>query len=310
VQWNDLLGYSLSASALVLSRGRRSASRLVLLLLLDKASARRKRTKANERPVDMRIITYSDLHLEFGSGWTLPSEADGDLMILAGDIVMLRDYDPLDRLLQKWKKPVLYVTGNHEYYTQRPMNEEDDRFKAWLEANHPHVKLLLDEEISIGGVNFFGGTMWTNFNGGDLRAMETARSQMNDFRLIYNPDQTIFSPADAVELHNDFASKLLNWFGKDLRGPRVVVSHNAPVINPNSKCKGSSLAPAFTSLDMVEIIGNHQPDLWVYGHTHECDHQTIGGTRIISNQLGYPNNSGGFECKDFDEAGLPIEVGV
>lgn len=294
----------------MLSRERLSTNRLVHLLLLDKASGRRKRTKANEQPVDMRIITYSDLHLEFGSGWTLPSEADGDLMILAGDIVMLRDYDPLDRLLQKWKKPVLYVTGNHEYYTQRPMTEEDDRFKAWLEGNHPHVKLLLDEEISIGGVNFFGGTMWTNFNGGDLRAMETARSQMNDFRLIYNPDRTIFSPADAVELHKHFASKLLNWFGKDLRGPRVVVSHTAPVINPNSKYKGSSLAPAFNSLDMVEIIENHQPALWVYGHTHECDHQTIAGTRIISNQLGYPNNSGGFECKDFDEAGLPIEVGV
>jgi predicted phosphodiesterase len=266
--------------------------------------------KTNKRPVDMRIITYSDLHLEFGSGWTLPSEADGDLMILAGDIVMLRDYAPLDRLLQKWQKPVLYVTGNHEYYTQRPVNEEDDRFKAWLEGKHPHVKLLLDEEISIGGVNFFGGTMWTNFNGGDLRAMETARSQMNDFRLIHNPDQTIFSPADAVALHKNFASKLLNWFGKDLRGPRVVVSHNAPVINPNSKYKGSSLAPAFNSLDMVEIIENHQPTLWVYGHTHECDDQTIGGTRIIANQLGYPNGSGGFECKDFDEAGLPIEVGV
>jgi len=33
-------------------------------------------------------------------------------------------------------------------------------------------------------------------------------------------------------------------------------------------------------------------------------------TRIISKQLGYPGNLGGFECKDFDEAGLPVEVGV
>jgi predicted phosphodiesterase len=69
-------------------------------------------------------------------------------MILAGDIITLGDYDPLDQLLQKWKKPVLYVTGNHEYYTKRPMNEEDKEFKAWLESKHPHVKLLLDEEVS------------------------------------------------------------------------------------------------------------------------------------------------------------------
>ena len=142
------------------------------------------------------------------------------------------------------------------------MNEEENRFKAWLEDRHPHVKLLLDEEVSIGGVNFFGGTMWTDFNGGDLRAMETARSQMNDYRLIYNSDQTVFTPADSIALHKTFASKLLNWFTKKKSGPRVVISHNAPLINPNSKYKGGHLTPAFNSLDMVEMIETDQPALW------------------------------------------------
>ena len=102
---------------------------------------------------------------------------------------------------------------------------------------------------------------------------------------------------------------MLNWFGKNLNGPRVAISHNAPVINPNSKYRGGPLTPAFNSLDMVGIIETHQPVLWVYGHTHECDDQTIGQTRIISNQPVYPG-LGGVECKDFDEAGLPVEVGV
>jgi predicted phosphodiesterase len=258
----------------------------------------------------MRIISYSDLHLEFGSGWTLPPHANGDVMILAGDIITFGDYGPLERLLQKWKKPVLFVIGNHEYYTKRPMNEENDKFKDWLQGNHPHVKLLLDEEVNIDGVNFFGGTMWTDFNGGDIRAMGTAQHQINDFRLIYKTDQTPFSPSDAVTLHKSYASKLQNWFRMDLAGPRVVISHNAPVINPKTKYRGSPLWPAFNSLDMLKIIENFQPDLWVYGHTHECDDQVIGKTRIISNQLGYPDNFGGFECKDFDEAGFPVEVGV
>lgn len=258
----------------------------------------------------MKIITYSDLHLEFGSDWALPPEADGDVMILAGDIITLKDYRPLDRLLQSWKKPVLYVTGNHEYYTQSPMDHEDNKFRPWLEGNHPHVKLLLDEEFSIGGVNFFGGSMWTDFDGANPQAMATARSQMNDFRLIRNPDQTRFQPADAIALHKTFVTKLLDWFDKDLSGPRVVISHNAPVINPKTKFRGSPLWPAFNSLDMVKVIEDRQPALWVYGHTHECDDQTIGNTRIISNQLGYPNSYGGFECKDFDGAGLPIEIPV
>ena len=192
--------------------------------------------------MSMRIITYSDLHLEFGSGWILPPDTNADVMILAGDIVAPRDYDPLDQILRKWRKPVLYVTGNHEYYMRRPMNEEDNRFKAWLEDRHPHVKLLLDEEVSIGSVNFFGGARWTDFKGGDLHAMETARSQMNACRLIYKPDKTFFTPADSIALHKHFASKLLNWLGKHLSSPRVVISHNAPVINPNSKYRAAALS--------------------------------------------------------------------
>jgi predicted phosphodiesterase len=258
----------------------------------------------------MRIITYSDLHLEFGSGWKLPPDTNGDVMILAGDIITLRDYGPLDRLLRNWKKLVLFVTGNHEYYTRRPMNEENKEFKAWLATKYPNVKLLLDEEVSFGGVNFFGGTMWTDFNGGDVRAMEIAQDEINDFRLICNSDQTSFRPADAVVLHENFRSKLLNWFGKDLTGPRVVITHNAPVINPNTKHRGSPYMPAFNSLDMVEVIEHHKPTLWVYGHTHECDDQTIGETRIISNQLGYPGNFNAFECEEFDEAGFPTDVGA
>jgi len=56
----------------------------------------------------MRIITYSDLHLEFSSGM-LPPAVNGDVMILAGDIVTLKDCEPLDQILRKWKKPVLYL---------------------------------------------------------------------------------------------------------------------------------------------------------------------------------------------------------
>ncbi len=35
-------------------------------------------------------LTFA-LHLEFGSGWMLPAAVIGDVMILAGDIVTLRE---------------------------------------------------------------------------------------------------------------------------------------------------------------------------------------------------------------------------
>jgi hypothetical protein len=31
-------------------------------------------------------------------------------------------------------------------------------------------------------------------------------------------------------------------------------------------------------------------------------------TQLISNQLGYPQRGGGFECKGFDADGLMVEV--
>ena len=92
-------------------------------------------------------------------------------MILAGDIITFKDFIPLDKFLTFWEKPVLYVPGNHEYYTQTPMEEDNIKFKKWLADNHPNVTLLLDEETSINGVHFFGGTMWTDFYKTDKHAM-------------------------------------------------------------------------------------------------------------------------------------------
>jgi len=80
----------------------------------------------------MKIITYSDLHLEFGRNFQHPAENDADVMILAGDIITFRNFEPLGWMLKDWPRPVLFVAGNHEYYTQRPMDAGESAFKAWL----------------------------------------------------------------------------------------------------------------------------------------------------------------------------------
>ncbi len=254
----------------------------------------------------MRIISYSDLHLEFGSNFILPSETAANVLILAGDIITFKNYHPLAQLLDVWRKPVLYVTGNHEYYTRQPMDEENSKFRTWLASKYPNVTLLLDEAVTISDVNFFGGTMWTNFANGNAAAMITAQQQMNDYNFIATSNKHLLNPADTIQLHEAFTKKLLIWFQEDLSGERVVITHHAPVVNPDTQYGTSPLMPAFNSLDMLPIIEKYQPRLWVYGHTHECDNHMIGRTQIISNQLGYPKRDGSFECKGFDKTGLPI----
>ncbi len=174
--------------------------------------------------LNMKILTYSDLHLEFSHDWLPARDLDGDLLILAGDIISFKDYSPINRLLEGWKNPVLYVAGNHEYYTRQPMDRENEAFKSWLKENHPNTHLLVDEAIEIDGINFFGGTMWTNFNNSNPLAMRTAQLNMNDFRLISTPAGLPLSPSDTIELHNQFTKKLLDWFSQKKKGPHVVIT--------------------------------------------------------------------------------------
>jgi predicted phosphodiesterase len=256
----------------------------------------------------MKIITYSDLHLEFGTDFMPLSDSCADLMILAGDIIVFNNYRPLSRFLQGWNKPILYVAGNHEYYSNTPMVRENALFKTWLANHHPNVTFLQDEAITIDGVHFFGGTMWTNFDGANSVAMGRAQRGMNDYRHISIGEEKSLHTADTIIFHDNYVQRLVEWFEQDLSGARVVISHHAPVVNPNTQHGNSELMPAFNSLDMLPIIEKYQPRLWVYGHTHECDDQMIGNTRIISNQRGYPRHFDACECEGFDESGLVVEM--
>ncbi len=222
--------------------------------------------------------------------------------------VTFYDFDFLRSLLKGWNKPVIFVAGNHEYYTLRPIDACESAFRQWLANNYPNVTFLRDESITIDGVHFFGGTMWTDFNGVDHKAMMEAANGINDYRQIMLPNGQLLKPIDTVAYHTSFVASLEKWFAEDVPGKRVVISHHAPLINPNTQYGNSLLMPAFNSLDMAPIIEKYQPVLWVYGHTHECDDQMVGNTRVISNQRGYPNRMGDFECAGFDKNGLMVEV--
>lgn len=50
------------------------------------------------------------------------------------------------------------------------------------------------------------------------------------------------------------------------------------------------------------------PLLKALADTHECDDQTLGSTRIVSNQRGYPHSRTEFECEGFDPGGVLIEI--
>jgi predicted phosphodiesterase len=256
----------------------------------------------------MKIISYSDLHLEFGALFEPSLKHDADVLVLAGDIITFKDYRPLQKIFESWKKPIIYVVGNHEYYGASPIDITNAEFKQWVSENHPHVNFLYDEAVVIDGVRFFGGTMWTDFNGNNPVSMEIARVNMNDYNQIQYTKGQLLRPHHTVEMHNNFVQKLMDWFKVTNQEKRVIVTHHAPLRNPNTAYGESDLQPAFVSSDMLKIIEEYEPNLWIYGHTHECHDEHVGNTRIISNQRGYPYRSGQFECKGYDPDGRCVEV--
>jgi hypothetical protein len=53
----------------------------------------------------------------------------------------------------------------------------------------------------------------------------------------------------------------------------------------------NGLSPAFAS-DLDAWIEQHQPDVWLFGHTHRLLDATIHSVPVINVSLGYPDEMG------------------
>jgi predicted phosphodiesterase len=49
-----------------------------------------------------------------------------------------------------------------------------------------------------------------------------------------------------------------------------------------------AVAGAFAS-DLTELMGAEAADLWIFGHIHRSVDTEVAGTRVLSNQRGYPH---------------------
>ena len=263
----------------------------------------------------MKCLIYSDLHLEFGYPAQLKDSKhlnEVDVVILAGDIITFNNIEPLKRFLDEVTTPVLFVAGNHEYYTNNAMDSMEQDFASYITKEIPILSWLRDNESTLfldtHKVSIFGGTMWTDFNKANPLSMWNAEKNMNDFKVIRTKQLHRITANILVDLHEQFKVELLAYLNKYKDSPdvkKLVITHHAPVINSNSAYNASKLRDAYNSLDMIELIHEYQPDLWVYGHTHEQDDQRMGKTRIVSNPLGYYQHQ---VNKDFESDGLLIEI--
>ncbi|SFT33772.1 metallophosphoesterase [Halomonas saccharevitans] len=238
----------------------------------------------------MRLRLLSDLHLEhFAEGRDLP-RVDADAVVLAGDIHT--GCQGLAWAAERFAgTPILYVPGNHEFYgTGMPLL----RRELAAEAARLGIHLLDNRSLTLGGVRFHGTTLWTDlalYAGQPEHdpALTEARALalMPDFRIIEQPDGAVFCPAESRRLHAEALVWLEAELARPFSGPRVVISHHAPLADCiPARYRGDPLSPAFAS-HLPQLMG--RMDLWLHGHVHEPVDLVAGGTRVIANPGGYPD---------------------
>ncbi len=250
---------------------------------------------------DVRLHLLGDLHLEFRA-YDEPSP-EADVVVLAGDVATGLRGIPWAR--SRWPEtPVVYVAGNHEYYGDAvPRLTEKLRWQAEQRGIH----FLENESVEIGGVRFLGCTLWTDFllGGDDARARAAAAQVMADYRKIrLSPEYRRVRPEDTAGWH----ARSRRWLEEQVRAGAtagaVVVTHHAPSLRSvPPEYRADPVTAAFAS-GLDELVERSGAAVWVHGHTHHCVDYAIGGTRVLANQRGYPDEG----VTAFDPA-LVIDVG-
>lgn len=255
----------------------------------------------------MNITIRSDEHLEFGG----KPCGSGDVLILAGDIVNVKDMKdgtPQGKYFIKYLedcannfKKVFIVLGNHEHYGS-DVNKTAKYLNDIINVPDTNITLLDNSCETYEGVNFIGATLWTNYDCENEDKMRVGKGAMTDYYVIdVNENGDKLLPSDTVAFHKE----TLEYFDKTLRaldGETVVVTHHAPhATSLSGDYVDDNLSAAYYS-DLNEFIYTHKDriSLWVHGHIHHNNDYTVAGVRVVSNPRGYKNyNENPDFCEDF-----------
>ncbi len=245
----------------------------------------------------MKIQYASDLHIEFPENKAFlkvnPLKPIGDILVLAGDIVpfaVLEKHRDFFNYVSGNFENTYWIAGNHEYY-YADLNERSGVFHEKIKSN---VHLLNNTTIKHDDVELIFTTLWSKISPAN---QWTIYNSMNDFRLIKHQNDLL-----TIELYNQQHKQsfqfLTEAFTTTNTGKKVVVTHHVPTfMNYPEAYRGDVLNEAF-AVELFDFIEQHQPELWIYGHTHgNVSDFNIGKTRLVTNQLGYVQNG---EHKQFD----------
>lgn len=240
-----------------------------------------------------KIQLLSDLHIEFEAFPLYVNDAD--VLILAGDIHVKEK--GIKWLLESGVEiPVLYVLGNHEYYGASYPTLIEKMRELCSQTN---IRVMENDSIKIDEINFFGCTLWTDFElfGNARIAGYHCQQIMNDYKKIRRlPNYSKMRSVDVARIHYQSRSWLEKELKKHVGETNIVISHHAPSIRSLPAHRQDNMESAAYASDLESLIADCEINYWVHGHIHHSANYMIDQCKVMCNPKGYPDNlNGGFD---------------
>lgn len=235
----------------------------------------------------MKVQYCSDLHLEFPENKNFlkinPIKSEGDILILAGDIVpfaVMDKHKDFFKYVSDHFNTTYWIPGNHEYY----YFDAATKCGTLNEKIRSNVFLVNNIAIQQENINFIFSTLWSKITPAHEWQIEHG---VSDFHVIrYNGYR--FSSVQFNQLHVESLTFLKQALHHNYTTKTVVVTHHVPTfLNYPEKYKGDALNEAFV-IELFDFIETSGPDFWIFGHHHyNVPDFMIGKTTMTTNQLGY-----------------------
>lgn len=225
----------------------------------------------------MKINYFSDIHLEFGE--LEKPDTDADIVIAAGDIGVFRQGA---EWLKTFKKPVVYVAGNHEFYGYE---HTETLIEIREQCTNSNIYFLENEQLILNGIRFLGCTLWTDLFVEGKKKAEKLDTKLNDFKRIKFLGEA-FDPNQFSWLYQRSREWLETELAKPFEGKTIVVTHHAPTAWSWNDSPKALKKLAYCN-DLKSFIHEYDIAAWFHGHIHSPADYRIAGARILSNPRGY-----------------------
>jgi len=236
----------------------------------------------------MKIQLFSDIHLEMKTSFPIIPKLCNTI-VLAGDIgkVTMDNYKNFVQYCSETWTTVIYVFGNHEYYSNRSMETTTNKYIEFFNT-FPNVHLLDNSYIEIDNYIFYGFTGWTKpiFN-----STNVAKESLNDFNYIRMHSEK-YCITDQQQLYENQSLLFKNFIESlDTTDKQVIViTHFCPIVeglNPNRTHFHLDKYYCWDNIINDLNINTNKITTWCSGHTHWSYKINVNDIDYYANQVGY-----------------------